>query len=330
MLLRRVLRSAGEPRGFWSVLASNLLLSRDFLTGQAVLDRLTTDPDPQIASFALLMRAQLAENSGTIAAAVTDLMAGEAIALRHGYTWFRFLARTNLISLRSQRGEHARALSDARRARQEILELGVDADLRQLDWLIGANAIVIGELDEAERELTRLASFRGRAGSADDADNRALAVAGLAEVATARGDRDEALRRWSQAIAATGRIASPWRVVIDAAALAGRVALGVPTAELEPQYRRTRSLLIALMRLQSGRFDAPVLGAGLVGLAAVLRRTDAATADELVAVGLALGARRDLASIEAAVHGVSAAPIDSAEAARRAIALLRSPAVRRG
>ena len=68
---------------------------------------------------------------------------------------------------------------------------------------------------------------------------------------------------------------------------------------------------------------------GLVGLSTVLRRTDAAAADELVAVGLALGARRDLASIDTAVGRATAAAIGSEEAARRAIALLRSPAVRR-
>jgi predicted ATPase len=328
-LLRRVLRTDGEPTGFWSVLASGLLLSRDFESARAELDRLALHRDPLTASFALLMRAQLEENSGAMEAAVADLTAGEALAARHGYSWFRFLARTNLVSLHSQRGEHARALAEARRARQEILELEVDADLRQLDWLIAANALIAGELDEAERILTGLVAIRGRGGDDEERDNRALALAGLAEIATARGDRDGALRRGDEAEETTGRSASPWRVVVGAAALAGRVSLGVPTEVLDAAYGRLRVLLIVLMRLQGGRFDAPVLGAGLVALSAVLRRTDAATADELVAVGLALGARRDLASIELAVHGVAAAPIASTAAAPRAIALLRSPAVRR-
>lgn len=328
-LLRRVLRPLGEPRGFWSVLASNLLLARDFETGLPVLDALTTNGDPLISAFALLMRAQLEENSGATAAAIADLTIAEGIAARGGYVWFRFLARTNLVSLRSQRGEHARALTDARRARQEIVELGVDTDLRPLDWMIAANAIITGEVAEAERILLGLVSFRGRGGAEDEADNRTLALAGLAEVATARGDRTEALRRWSEATASGGRTASPWQVVVDAAALAGRAGFGVPTEQLERPYRRLRTLLIALMRLQTNRFDAPVLGAGLVGLSTVLRRTDAASADELVAVGLALGARRDLASIDTAVGRAPAAAIGSEEAARRAIALLRSPAVRR-
>jgi len=328
VLLRRVLEPLTEPRGFWERFGASLLLSRDVDAGVRELDRLTSDADPMIAAFALLLRAQLEENSGDTGAAIADLTAADAITARHGYSWFRFLGRTNLVSLRSQRGEHLRALAEARRTRQEIDELGVDADLRQLDWLIGANAIVTGDLDDAERMFTALAASRGRGGAEDEADNRALALAGLAEVATARGDREPALRRWTEAVGVSRRASSPWRVVVDAAAMAGRVTLGVPTAELDRSYRRLRTLLIALMRLQGARFDAPVLGSGLVGLSAVLRRSDPASADELVALGLAMGARRDMASIDAAVRGATAAPIESADAARRAIALLRSPALR--
>jgi predicted ATPase/DNA-binding SARP family transcriptional activator len=328
-LLRRSLRPLGEPRGFWAVLAADLLLSRDFDSGLEALDRLTTHEDTLISAFALLMRAQLEENRGASAAAVTDLMAADTITARHGYSWFHFLARTNLVSLRSQRGEHLRALADARRTRQEIVELEVDADMRQLDWLIAANAVVAGELDDAERIFAELTAFRGRGGAEDETDNRALALAGLAEVATARGERDLALRRWSDAVGVAGSMSSPWRVVIDGAALAGRVSLGVPTADLDRSYRRLRTLLIALVRMQGPRLDAPVLGAGMVALSALLRRTDPVPADELVAVGLALGARRELASVDAAARGVAAAPIEGTDAARRAIELLRSPAVRR-
>ncbi len=327
-LLRRAL-GTGDRRGFWRVLAAELVLSRDLDTGVAALDRLTGDPDPLVSSFAHLMRAQLHENEGAVAAAIGDLGAAEAIAARQGYTWFRFLARTNLVSLLGQRGEHAEALAVARRARQEIVELDVDTDLRQLDWLIGANAIITGDLAEGERIFGRLAASRGRGGPADEADDRALALAGLAEVAAARGEWAEALARWDEAVAVVGRASSPWRVVIDAAALAGRAALGVPSAELERPYRRVRTLLIAIQRLQGGRFDAPVVGAGMVGLSAVLRRTDAAAADDLAALGLALGARRDLASIDAAARGVVPAPFGHEEAARRVVAMLRSPAVRR-
>ena len=328
-LLRRALAPVDRPRGFWQVFASSLLLSRDLDAGVAALDRMTSDPDPLIASFALLMRAQLEENSGATGAAIADLSAADALAARHGYTWFRFLGRTNLISLRSQRGEHERALADARSTRREVVELEVDADLRQLDWLIGANAIATGDLDDGERIFLGLLATRGRGGPEDEADNRSLALAGLAEVSTGRGDRELALRRWGDATAASGRASSPWRVVVDAASLAGRVQLAVPTADLVRPYRRLRTRLIALIRIQAGRFDAPVLGAGLVGLSAVLRRTDPASADELVAHGLALGARRDLTSIDVAARGVPAASIESADAARRAMELLRSRAVRR-
>jgi hypothetical protein len=329
VLLRRLVRPDGEQQGFWRVFSLHLVLGEDLETGLAALDGLTAHEDPLIAAFAHLMRAQLEENRGATTAAIADLSAAEALATKHGYSWFRYLGRINLVSLRSQRGEHARALAMARRARREIEELDVETDLRQLDWLIGANAIVTGDLDDGERVFTALLASRGRGGPEDEADNRALALAGLAEVATARGDRDRALGLWTEAVSVGGRASSPWRVVVDAAALAGRVALGVPDGELERQYRHLRTLLIAVMRLQGPRFDAPVIGSGLLALSAVLRRTDAASADELAAVGLAVGARRDLASIDGIARGVSAAPIDDAGAGRAAMALLRSPAVRR-
>jgi predicted ATPase/DNA-binding SARP family transcriptional activator len=327
-LLRRAL-GPGAQQGFWRVLGRGLLLSADQESGIAALDGLTADGDPLIAAFAHLMRAQLAENQGRTEAAIADLVVADTISTRHGLSWFRFLGRTNQVALRSQRGEHAKALALATAVRREVTELDVDTDLRQLDWLIGANAIVLGDVDEGERIFTELAARRGRGGAEDDADNRAVAVAGLAEVATARGDRDRAVQLWSDA-AAISRVAnSPWRVVVDAAAIAGWAALQVQDADLERPYRRLRTLLIALMRLQGARVDAPVIGSGMLALSPVLRRSDPATADEVASLGLTLGARRDLPSIDALARGAVRASLDHVDAARRAMELLRSPAVRR-
>ena len=120
VLLRRVLGDDTGQRGFWRVFARNLILSRDQEAGVAALDRLTTDEDPLVAAFAHLMRAQLEENQGATTEAIADLVTAETLAVRHGYTWFRYLGRINLVSLRSQRGEHVRALAMARQTRQEI------------------------------------------------------------------------------------------------------------------------------------------------------------------------------------------------------------------
>ncbi|TDS77300.1 putative ATPase [Amnibacterium kyonggiense] len=329
-LLRRVVRRADVSPGFWTVFARELLLSPDFTAGVGALDALSADPDPLVAAFALMMRSQLAENAGRLDAALDDLTAADAITTRHGYTWLRHLGRINIASLRSQRGEAAAALAVALRTQREIEELGVETDVRQLEWLVAACRLSIGEVDEAERGFERLAESRGRGGAEDEADNRVLAAAGLAEVATVRRDVPLALARWDEVLAIQARSGSPWRLLAAGGALAARVELGVPVADLAVPYRRLRTRLIAVARLQSARIDAPVTGSGLVGLAAALRPVDPEAARGLLRLGVALAARRDLPSVARALAGVAPAEPPGPGAAARVIALLRSPAVRRG
>ncbi|MGT2427071.1 ATP-binding protein [Amnibacterium kyonggiense] len=324
-LLRRVLRSGAVPPGFWAVVARELVLSRDLGEGLRAVDGLTVDPDPLVASFALMVRAQLAENAGSLDAALVDLTAADAVTTRRGYTWLRYLGRVNIASLRSQRGEHAAALALALRIRQEIEELGVDTDLRQLEWLVAACRLSLGQVDEAERGFAGLDGNRGRNGADEEADNRLLAAAGLAEVATARHDVPLAIARWDAVLSIRARAASPWRVLAAGAALAALSQLGVPAADLALPYRRLRTRLIAIARLQSARIDAPVTGSALVGLALVIRAAAPDASRELLALGAALRARRDLPSIDRALAGVVEAARPDADAAPRVIALLRSP-----
>ncbi|RIX27899.1 hypothetical protein D1781_10250 [Amnibacterium setariae] len=329
-LLRRLVRHGDAPPGFWTVFARELLLAPGFTAGVGALDALAADPDPLVAAFALTMRSQLAENAGRLDAALVDLAAMDALTTRHGYTWLRYLGRINIASLRSQRGEHAAALAVALRTRREIEELGVETDVRQLEWLVAACRLSIGEVDEAERGFERLAGSRGRGGAEDEADNRVLAAAGLAEVATVRRDAPLALARWDEVLAIQARSGSPWRLLAAGGALAAQVELGVPAASLARPYRRLRTRLIAVARLQNARIDAPVTGSGLVGLAAALRPVDAEAAQELLRLGAALAARRDLPSVARVLAGIAPAEPPGPDAAARVIALLRSPAVRRG
>ncbi|MGN6444994.1 ATP-binding protein [Amnibacterium sp.] len=329
-LLRRVVRRHDPPPGFWTVFARELVLSPDFETGVAALDRLTADADPLVAAFALAMRAQLAENAGSLDDALVGMTAADALSSRHGYTWLQYLGRVSVASLRSQRGDHAAALALALRTRREVEELGIETDLRQLDWLIAGCRLALGDVDEADRGFARLAGTRGRGGADDEADNRVLAAAGLAEVATARRDVPLALARWEQVLSIQARSGSPWRLLAAGSALAAQVELGVPPAALAEPYRRLRTRMIAVARLQGDRIDAPVSGAALVGLAAVLLPVAPEAASEVAALGAALGARRDLPSIARALSGVAPAGASVEDAAARVIALLRSPALRRG
>ncbi|GAA4742551.1 BTAD domain-containing putative transcriptional regulator [Amnibacterium soli] len=327
-LLRRATRRGAPATGFWGVFATSLVLAPSLAAGTAAIDALADSPDPLSATFARLMRAQLEENRGLAEAAIADLAAADALAARNGFHWVRFLARTSIASLRSQQGRHEEALATAERVRAEIVALDLDTELRQLDWLIGANRAALGDLDAAEALFGAMAGATGRAGAAEERDNRAIAEAGLAEVATARGDRAAALPRWETALATARRASPPWRVLVDASALAARVRLGVPAADLAEPYRRLRVLLIVVLRLGPLGFDAPVLGAGMLGLAAVLRRTAPEAADGLLGAALAFGARRDMASLDLVAAEWVGPPPPVEVATGQALALLRSPAVR--
>jgi predicted ATPase/DNA-binding SARP family transcriptional activator len=326
-LVRRAARAA-SPGGFWHTFATRLVLASSMAVGTAAIDDLIDAPDPLTAAFARVTRAQLEENAGLAEAAVADLVAADAVAARNGFHWVRFLARTSIASLRSQQGRHEEALTAARRVRAEIVALGLDTELRQLDWLIGANSTALGDLDAAEALFRTMADAVGRAGAAEERDNRSIALAGLAEVATARGDRSAALRRWDEAVGTARRASPPWRVLVEASALAARVRLGVPAEELAEPYRRLRVLLIVVLRLGPLGFDAPVLGAGMLGLAAVLRATAPDAADGLLGTALTFGARRDMVSLDlVAADWVGPRPaVDVAN--EQALGLLRSPAVR--
>ena len=327
-LLRRTTRRSPLATGFWSTFATSLVLARTPEAGVAAIDGLVDSPDPLSAAFARMMRGQLAENRGLAEAAIADLTAADGLAARNGFHWVRFLARTSIASLRSQQGRHEEALAVATRVRAEIVALGLDTELRQLDWLIGADTAALGDLDAAEDLFRTMADAVGRAGPAEERDNRAIALAGLAEVATARGDRTVALQRWTEALATARRASPPWRVLVDASALAARVRLGVPAEDLTEPYRRLRVLLIVVLRLGPLGFDAPVLGAGMLGLAAVLRATAPDAAEEVLGTALAFGARRDMRSLDLVAAESTGPPAAVEVATDRALELLRSPSVR--
>ena len=297
---------AGDPRGFWQVFAAELLLSTDFEAGAAALDRLTTDRDPLIAAFALLMRAQLEENSGTTAAARrrSHRRRGDrprGTATRGSGSSLGPTSCRCAVSAASTR----RALADARRAaagdprprRRRGSPPARLADRRERDRHRRARRGASGSSPSWRRPAAAAAPRTRRTTSRSP-------LAGLAEVATARGDRGArpaAVGRGDRGRAAGRRRpggSSSTRQRSPAAS-----TLGVPTAELERPYRRLRTPADRAAAA-AGR---PVRRAGArrragraLGGAAPHRCRDGGRAGRR---RLALGARRDLASIDAAVRG---------------------------
>ena len=329
-LLGRALEAGAPGSGFWEVVAPELLLSRSFAEIDAGVDRLTGSEDPVVRAFALGIRSQLLENRGELDASLAVLQQVDVLAVRHGLHWLRIFGRMNAVSLRGQRGEHRDALADAIAIRDDLVVAESGMHLQQLDWMIATSEVALGQLDAAEQRFERMRSSADQTSVPDAADMRAIACAGLAEVATARGDRVAALAAWDRAVASARRTTWPWRVLVLADSLAARAGLGVPAAELRRDARRLRGLLLALLRIDPLQADAPVFGAGALGLGAVLREAHPEAAAELAGLAVTMGARRDLVSLSRAADGVPALQLTPDEAMRRTIELLTSSPVLRG
>jgi hypothetical protein len=212
--------------------------------------------------------------------------------------------------------------------------------------VVAVNEVVLGQVDSAEERFARLVAVEthGRRRN-DPGDARSIGLAGLAEVATARGDVEGALAAWRVAERAVDQAAVPWRLIVAAAALASTVRLagagGATTAEERRAYRRLRGRVLALARFPQDQMDVPVFASGALGLGAfLLARTDgagAAIGAELVELAVRLGARLDFPSLEA-VTGVAAAlaasrtgiddVADPDQGVQRVVALLSTPSAR--
>lgn len=344
-LLQRTLAGVPESSdGLWPTFARLALQARSPDGLSAALDGAVASPHPPTAAMALITRAQLAENAGDLDASMRDLTRVFAIADREGLEWYRASAGLALVQLHTERAERRAALIWAAGARERLTAMRAGNDVRQLDWLIAVNEIGTGALDAAESRIRGFvdapASEFGAAG-----DVRSLALCGLAEIESIRGNAPAAERLWMQAQVETERRsrAVPLAVMTASAAIAGAAQLprsseALTTAALAWR-QRLRTTLLVLARQDRPTIDAPVYGGGLLGLAAWLLHRTAGTDGhragvELAALGAVLNARIDLPTLErvatlAAASGGPAyeqirAGTDRADAVPRAVELLQA------
>lgn len=337
-LLRRVRRTLPpDADGFWPTLSATLFLRWTGEQALGELERMTGSTDPMLATFATLLRSQLLENAGRLGEALVACDRAQRLATRHGLAWLRVVAMVSAAQLHSERGERRPGLELGIAAQEEIRALDARPDLSQLDWIVAVNQLALGQVAEAEIRFTRIATRTGR--SRDAQDERCIGLAGLAEVAAARGDSAAAIRFWTEAAQAADRASVPWRVIVGAARVAGTARLSVPDdADVLRAYRQLRGRVRALARAPWEMGDVPVLTSGVLGLAAVLQRpgrTDAerALGAELVALAVPLGARLDFPVLEAVPGVAAAAPSggdvpDRPGAIRHMAALIDSAAAR--
>ncbi|MGW5242116.1 BTAD domain-containing putative transcriptional regulator [Monashia sp. NPDC004114] len=244
-----------------------------------VADRLRVlgeDRDPLTASLALQWRSHLQENSGDPQGALEDASAALAIAVGGQSRsamgpWGEALLNTQLAQMNAQLGYFGVAAEHARRAIPVLERLESIDDLLQAHTLVAMDALVDGRIDEAEAILDSFSRYEG----ASMFGGGVVTGAARAEVALARGDVTNALRRYDQLAVdlATLQVPGlkevtglePWAVFGEAVALTAHARHG--TAEDSRRYADSVARKVTrVLDAQTPLLDLPVLGMGLFAL----------------------------------------------------------------
>jgi predicted ATPase/DNA-binding SARP family transcriptional activator len=332
--LRRVLRDHPDAVSSRTRAVASMLLAPTPET----MARLAGSADPLIAFLAHLAASQEAENAGRLEEALAE---GErAYDLSHdiGDVACPAGAAMFLAGVASETGDTRTAARWSGIARGGLTALAADGALRQLDWVDLAAALDVGDLAEADRICERL----DRAGTnADESDrgggveSRAVAGAGRAEIAYARGDVAEALARYREAVGVFAGVpgvragdvvgqgydvgvwaaaesgadpdpAAPWAVILGAAWAVRLVGAGQDTRAGQVADIVRRRAVRLYREWMRNIADHPVLGTVCLGVGAVLTlgeprsgvgRPGPDRGLELLALAEALGSRQDLQAL---------------------------------
>ncbi len=264
------------------------------------LAQLTTDADRHTRLNALAWLAHQRENSGDTRASALAADQALALATPQDGPWLAAMLHTRLADLCTQLGELPAARAHARAALPVMERLGADDDVAQLRVLLAIDAINEGRLEVAERYLAMIGP------PSDTVHGGAMmAAVGRAELAIARGDEADGLRRYLDAaqglrtmrwpgVEPTG--VEPWGLVGDAVALAALTWYASSAEDLavgEEMFRAGLLRCVEALRRGDTAIDFPALGTLLYALGAWgLREVRPARMTAVEAVGLLALARR--------------------------------------
>jgi predicted ATPase/DNA-binding SARP family transcriptional activator len=281
----------------------------DLAAAVTVVAQLRTSDDPAVTSFAYLTSTQLAENAGEIDDALAYAAQAYAAAEKTRDAWSVGMAAHSMAQLHSQRGDAAEVTDWAQRARANLELLNAGEDLQQLDWMCAITDVVQGRPDAARPVFERLSRLQGDEESFDWRDLRAIGLAGLAEIAAAGGDWQEAERQYAAAAQVWGDPPSgfaPWFYGSGAGLLTASVRAGhVNDPRSTRVAKRMRSRALRDFRVRAGSVDLPITGLAALGLGVWLLAPEREGADaaqhaaglELFALGRGLHARQDFPSM---------------------------------
>lgn len=278
----------------------------DVATG--ILAGMRDDRDPRVATLALCFSMPMLENEGEIDAALQLGERINAIVAEHGPLWPAGMASVMTAQLYGQNGRLEEALVAAERARLTLELFGAEDDLHELGWTVALASVSVGRIEEARAVARELAGLgpRDDAGWFDEDGNQLVALSNMieAEVCRVEGDREGAISLYADTFRAVTTMAAThprmrlWPLLIGSAYLSavGEVGTdmgvslggnpdGVPgdgqgaehpgttmgaslAAEARRVARTVRTTALVSLRLQRHELDLPILGVGVLALAA--------------------------------------------------------------
>lgn len=233
------------------------------------MDKLTTDPDPEIRRIALHWLSLRRENTGDPAGALEAARAALDLVGDDVGPWHRAWLHTQLTGLYAQLGDAASASRHATAALPVLERLGAVDDAVQIRATLAMMALAEGRRDEAARMIDDLEPLASQASYGE-----VLSVAACrAQLALIDGDIAEGLRRHRETaeahknlhIPGAPDVLTPWGLLGEAVALSAYAQYGEGDdgADL---FESVRAGVQAVLDLHSDFQDYPMTGMVLAGL----------------------------------------------------------------
>lgn len=267
--LQALLTQGSLPTGTWGLIAHSTYVAHDPPAAPDRLARLAGQQSRPAQAAALLMWASIvAENEGDVPAATRHAESALALGALPPYLLASLHAELSQLSMVT--GDHHTAARHAEIAWPLLVRLHSETDAYSLQVATALAPLMDGDPDTAQAILDR---FGLPDGETVQLSARMVWHMAHAEVALARGDVEEALRRYDAGVEAMdvpGTGATPWLMLAAAAALVARARHG--GAGSEQRARELRDLVLdSTTATPEGALwftDLPLNGVLLVGLAA--------------------------------------------------------------
>lgn len=327
--LRKILRSGAPLRPRLGAIAGFLLAPGGPTGAIGHLESMRHSADDSVALVGSLVVSQLAENDGDFERADEAGRTAWSIASARGDVWAASMAASMVAQLASQQNHPTESLLWSARAEVGLRALNAEEDLHQLEWMLGANLISLGRLDEARVVFDRY--LNASVVNSRNVDLRSIGLAGQAELARAEARYEDGARLYLETVCtfegARDR-GSPWFLMATAGLIAAWITdeTGKP-AEIARHAGILRSRVLAQKRARPEFVDKPVLGTAALGYAlwALSQSAHRDLGLELLAVAEGLHSRQDLPVLHLDIHLAAAEKTVGAEAlaaAREPVAVL--------